>query len=395
MTRIPAICGGLPLFPNGPPPWSPAAEAVADALARAVTDGAWNRYHGPSTAALCERLAERVGVRHVLPCSSGTIATELALRGLDIGPGDEVVLGGYDFPGNFRAIEAVGARPVLVDLEPQERCIDVEQALVACGPTTKAIIATHLHGGLVDMPRLMPGAAERGIAVVEDACQAPGATIAGRSAGGWGDVGTFSFGGSKLLTAGRGGAVVTHRDDVAQRIKIYCERGNHAFPLSELQATVLLPQLAVLDELQARRAANVQRLVQRWQERTSPLRLLPAVTERTAERAFYKLGCWFDRGERGNSRTQLAAAVRAEGVAFDVGFRGFVGRSERRCRRAGDLTVARAAAEQTLVLHHPLLLAEAAVVDAAADVLFDLAERAAAGTLPRVEVDSGPIGREA
>jgi perosamine synthetase len=385
----------VPLFPNGPPPWNPAAEAVAEALARGVADGTWNRYHGPNTAALCEQLVGRLDVRHVFPCSSGTIATELALRGLDVGPGDEVVLGGYDFPGNFRAIEAVGARPVLVDLEPNERCLDVEQALAACGPTTKAIVATHLHGGLVDMPRLMREAAERGIAVVEDACQAPGATLAGRSVGSWGDVGTFSFGGSKLLTAGRGGAVVTNRDDAAQRVKIACERGNHAFPLSELQATVLLPQLAMLDELHARRAANVQRLARRWQERAALLRAFPAVLERPIERAYYKVGCWFDAGERGNDRTQLAAAVQAEGIALDVGFRGFVGRSERRCRRVGDLTVARSAAEQTLVLHHPLLLAEAAVVEAAAEVILDLAERAAEGTLPRLATASSPTGREA
>src|SRR5262249_4920495 len=152
----------------------------------------------------------------------------------------------YDFPGNFRAIEAIGARPVLVDLAAGAWTLDVEQVLAAISSQTKAIIVSHLHGSLADMRRLREIADERGLAVVEDACQVPGARVEGKAAGSWGDCGVFSFGGSKLLTAGRGGAVVTNRDEVVQRIKIYCERGNDAFPMSELQAAVLEPQIPLL-----------------------------------------------------------------------------------------------------------------------------------------------------
>src|SRR5690606_8468971 len=138
----------------------------------------------------------------------------LALRGLKIGPGDEVLLAGYDFAGNFRAIEAVGARPALIDINPATWCLDVDLLESAIGPETRAVIASHLHGGLVPMRRLMQLASARGIAVVEDACQAPGAIIDGRRAGTWGDAGVLSFGGSKLLTAGRGGAVLTQSAEV-------------------------------------------------------------------------------------------------------------------------------------------------------------------------------------
>src|SRR5205823_2149954 len=136
-----------------------------------------------------------------------------------------------------------GARPVLVDLARGSWTIDVDQVAAALAPETKAVIASHLHGSPADMPRLRELADRHGMAIVEDACQVPGALVGGKPAGSWGDCGVFSFGGSKLLTAGRGGAIVTNRDDVLQRIKIACERGNNAFPLSELQAAVLIPQI--------------------------------------------------------------------------------------------------------------------------------------------------------
>jgi perosamine synthetase len=178
-----------PAFPDGPPAWPIPDDDVRAALDAAYADGSWGRYHGPNCQRLRAALAEYHGVEHVTLCCSGTIAVELALRGLKVGPDDEVLLAGYDFAGNFRAIEAVGARPALVDIEPATWCLDVERLEAAIAPETRAVIVSHLHGGLVPMRRLMHIAAARGIAVVEDACQAPGAIIDGRRAGTWGDAG--------------------------------------------------------------------------------------------------------------------------------------------------------------------------------------------------------------
>jgi dTDP-4-amino-4,6-dideoxygalactose transaminase len=111
-----ALDGGAPLLPEGPPAWPLADDDVRAALAAVYADGTWGRYSGPHSERLSELLGALCGAEHVWLCSSGTIAVELALRGLKVGPGDEVILGGYDFPGNFRAVEAIGARPVLVDL---------------------------------------------------------------------------------------------------------------------------------------------------------------------------------------------------------------------------------------------------------------------------------------
>lgn len=347
------------------PAWPPADPDVLTALERAYADGSWGRYHGPNSLKLSETLAEMFGVEHVALCCSGTFAVELALRGMKVGPGDEVILAGYDFPGNFRAIEAVGALPVLVDVDPENWNLGAASLPAACSKKTRAVLVSHLHGGLAPMREIVALAAERGLAVVEDACQAPGAIVSGRPAGSWGDVGVLSFGGSKLLTAGRGGAILTRHADVRQRAKIFCEQGNHAFPLSELQAAVLLPQLAKLQARNLRRLAAVERL---WHGLAGIAGLRPLVNRvEPAQPAFYKVGMQYCPEELGGQpRDAFIAAAQTAGLALDAGFRGFALRSPRRCRIAGELLESRRAAVSSLLLHHPLLLQPDELIDRAA-----------------------------
>jgi dTDP-4-amino-4,6-dideoxygalactose transaminase len=348
---------------------------VRAALERAYADGSWGKYHGEHGERLRERLAQMHTVQHAWLCSSGTIAVELALRGLKIGEGDEVILAAYDFPGNFRAVEAVGARPVLIDLMPGAWTLDVHEVAEAISPESRAIIASHLHGCIADLPRLRALADESGLAIVEDACQVPGALIAGRPVGSWGDAGVLSFGGSKLLTAGRGGAIVTSRDDVLQRIKIFSERGNDAFPLSELQAAVLLPQLAQLSGENQQRLEAVRLLLAACGQLEGLTAFeMPAGPETLP--AFYKLP-WLlagnsdacDTPEFGRRRQHFLAAVRAEGVAMDEGFRGFARRTSQRCRVVGSLANARMAAAGTAILHHPVLLEPAPLIARVAEAI--------------------------
>ena len=109
-------------------------------------------------------LRELLQIDHVLLCGSGNYAVELGLRALKIGPGDEVILAAYDYPGNFLSILAVGALPVLVDVEPRTWNLSLDAVREAVGPATRAILASHLHGGAVPMPALMTlaGAGSRG-----------------------------------------------------------------------------------------------------------------------------------------------------------------------------------------------------------------------------------------
>lgn len=361
----PALHGGRPAVADGPPAWPPPDPEVLAALEAAYADGGWGRYHGPRGDRLREILAAMHEVPHVTLCSSGTVAVELALRGVGVEPGDEVVLAAYDFPGNFRAIEAIGATPVLVDIDPRSWCLDERQLAAAHGPAVRAILVSHLHGGLAAMREIREFAHERNIRVVEDACQAPGATVQGRAAGSWGDCGVLSFGGSKLLTAGRGGAVLTPRAEVHQRMKIFSHRGNDVFPLSELQAAVLPPQCAKLAARNAVRSARVAQLL----AATRGLKWLTSVENRVAgEPSYYKLA-WRYEPSGALSRETFSAACRAEGVAMDAGFRGFARRTARRCRKVGSLEHAARAAERTLLLHHPVLLADPSRIDAVAAAL--------------------------
>ena len=351
---LPAILGGAPLLPQGPPDWPPPDDGVRLALEAAFADGSWGKYCGGNVERLEAALARLLGTPHVLTCSSGTLAVEVALRALGAG-GGEVVLAAYDYAGNFLCVHSVGAMPVLADVAPANWNLDVGRLADALTERTKAVIVSHLHGGLVPMREVMEVCSARGVAVIEDAAQCPGASVQGRPAGTWGDVGVFSFGGSKLLSAGRGGALVTARADVAQRAKLTLGRGNNLLsPLSELQAAVLLPQLDLLPSRHRQRAAAVARLTELL---AGVPGLTPFANDAEGSPAYYKVGLRYDEPAFGVPRDTLVKAMRLEGVALDQGFRALhVGRARSRWRAAGDLSEAERAHRGCLVLHHPVLL---------------------------------------
>ncbi len=349
---------------------------MLQALQAAYRDGSWGKYHGAYVERLEAALGAYHGVEFALTCGSGTFAVELALRALKVGPGDEVVLAAYDYPGNFLSVHAVGAQPVLVDVESGNWNLGPNRLGEAIGPATRAVITSHLHGGLVPMREVMQIASARGVAVVEDAAQAPGAEVQGRKAGTWGDAGVLSFGGSKLLTAGRGGALLTRRADVHQRARVWLLRGNHVCPLSELQAAVLLPQLDKLDARNARRATNVKRLAAALGPALAPF----VNREGAGAPGYYKVGFQYDAERFGLPRARFVAALRAEGVAFDEGFRALhAGRSPKRFRKVGELTEAERAGAGAVVLHHPVLLGGAADVEEVAAAVRKVRQWAAAG----------------
>lgn len=373
MSDLPAVLGGRPVRPQGPPTWPPADADILGALTRAYHDGSWGVYHGPGCAALKHALRTQLQIEHVLLCGSGTFAVELGLRALKVSSGDEVLLSAYDFPGNFLNIHAVGAMPVLVDAAPANWNLAVDRLDMATSQACKAVIVSHLHGGLVPMRELTAWAKDRGISVLEDAAQCPGATVQGRPAGTWGDAGIISFGGSKLLSAGRGGALLTPHDEVGQRARTYSLRGNLVCPLSELQAAVLMPQLRKLDERNRQRTDNVERLVQQLADIPG---LKPFGQGRElGEPGYYKLGLQYEATAFGLPRARFVAAVRAEGVALAEGFpAAHVGRSPRRFRAGTELTEAERAHHGCVVLHHPVLLATAADVDEAARAIRKIYE---------------------
>src|SRR5436305_13775146 len=115
---LPALLGGPAVRPAGPPDWPGPEADVIGALMRAMADGSWGRYDGGHVTRLDSELARFHGVEFAQTCASGTLAVEAALRAIPVGPGDEVILAGYDYGGNFLTVHAVGATPVLVDVSP-------------------------------------------------------------------------------------------------------------------------------------------------------------------------------------------------------------------------------------------------------------------------------------
>lgn len=372
----PAILGGRPVRPAGPPGWPRLNEAVSKVLRGMAESGEWGRYLGPYVPELSRRLAQFHSVEHALTCSSGTVAVELALHGVGVQSGDEVIVAAYDFKSNFQNILQLKAVPVLVDLHPQTRQLDVNQVESALTVKTRAILVSHLHGGVVPMPQLRQLVESRSIAIVEDACQNPGAMIDGRRAGSWGDAGVLSFGGSKLLTAGRGGAILTSKAEIAERIKRYVMRGNDAYPLSEIQAAIVLPQLDLLDEFNERRSKAVVRICAEVADLgLSPLQLPIS----RLQPGYYKLGFRYDPEQfSGLARDTFAEAMRAEGIAMDPGFRAnHLIHASRRFRAVGELAEATRADADLVVLHHPVLLEDNEAIDQIAEAVRKIRRNAA------------------
>jgi perosamine synthetase len=280
------------------------------------------------------------------------------LRSLGVGPGNEVVMAAYDYEPNFLTIHAIGARPVLIDVSPNNWNFDPAHLPSAITPQSKAILCSHLHGGIVPMREVMEIARKHRIGVVEDACQASGAIVQGKLAGTWGEVGVLSFGGTKLLSAGRGGALLFSDSQLHQRAKVWLHRGLQQWaPLSELQAAALRPQLR---KLQSRTNTRWER-VREMLDKENALASVPGIAAFTnsvsdSVPAFYKVGFQFTPSAFGLSRELFVKAVRAEGIAFDTGFKALhVGRSPSRFRAIGSLTHATSAHECCVALHHPVL----------------------------------------
>jgi dTDP-4-amino-4,6-dideoxygalactose transaminase len=242
---------------------------------------------GPVNAEFEKAFAERIGVRHALGVSSGTDALLVALMALGVGPGDEVVTSPFSFFASTGEISRLGARPVFADIEPETFNLDANRLPAAITPRTKVVLPVHLYGQCCDMDTIREVAGE--IPVVEDACQAVGATWFRRAAGSLGSLGAFSFYPTKNLgAAGDAGAVTTNDDDLAAlvsslRLHGESKRYHHTrvggnFRMDSLQAAVLLAKLPRLDAWTDRRIAIAARYGELlWDAEVAGRIALPAV----------------------------------------------------------------------------------------------------------------------
>jgi dTDP-4-amino-4,6-dideoxygalactose transaminase len=191
---------------------------------------------GAEVAAFEEEFARYCGVRHAVGVASGTSALELALRALEVGPGDEVITAANTFVATTLAIAQTGARPVLADVDPLTYTIDPRSVATAITSRTRAIVPVHLYGQCAEMGPILDVARDHGLAVVEDACQAHGALYQGRRAGSFGDAAAFSFYPSKNLgAAGDAGMIVTDDDALAEMVRLLRNYGQREKYHSDLR----------------------------------------------------------------------------------------------------------------------------------------------------------------
>ena len=223
---------------------------------------------GPRVAELEEQFAAFIGVGHAVATSSGTTALHLALLGLGVEEGDEVVTVPFTFIASANSILFTGGRPVFVDVDERDFTMAVDQLEAAITPRTKAIMPVSLYGQPADMVAIGDVAERHGLAIVEDAAQAHGAAIGERKSGSWG-AGTFSFYPTKNMTTGEGGMITTDDGELADRVRLLREHGmkvryhhdivGYNFRMTDLAAAIGLAQLPKLPGFNDRRRAIAAR----------------------------------------------------------------------------------------------------------------------------------------
>lgn len=227
---------------------------------------------GPRVAEFEARFAELCGVKHAVAVASGTAALWVTLLAHEIGPGDEVITTPFSFIASSNCALFVGARPVFVDIEPDTCLMDADAIESRITERTRAILPVHLYGQSCDMAAIMEVAGRHHLTVIEDACQAHGATFEGRSVGSFG-TGCFSFYPTKNMTTGEGGMVTTNDDALAERLRLLRNHGQsqryrhdvlgYHFRTTDIQAAIGLAQIGKLPGWNEQRIANARCLSER------------------------------------------------------------------------------------------------------------------------------------
>jgi perosamine synthetase len=227
---------------------------------------------GPKTKTFEKEFAEYIGVEHAVAVTNGTIALDVALKALKLGPGDEVITSAFSFISSGNCILFQNAKPVFADIDPRTFNIDPSDVAEKITAKTKALIPIHMFGQPAKMDALKEIAEDKGIFLVEDAAQAHGAEYKGQKAGSIGDMGCFSFYATKNMTAGEGGMITTNDPKLAGKARLLINHGqsqkyNHGtlgynYRMTELCAAIGSVQLKKLDEFNAKRRENAQLLTQ-------------------------------------------------------------------------------------------------------------------------------------
>ena len=318
---------------------------------------------GPFLRRFEAQMAEACGTRHAVAVSGGTAALHVAVLGLGLSPGDEVVTTPFSFVASSNAVLYAGATPRFVDIDPATYHLDLEAAARALGPATRGILAVDCFGLPMDWPALARLAERHELFLLDDACHALGARVGERAIGGWGTAAAFGFYPNKQITTGEGGCLTTDSDALAARCRSLRNQGRaedgrmeHVrlgfnYRMSELQAALGCAQLERLPELLARRA----RVAAWYREALVPLQrdlVLPVEVEGTRRSWFVYVVRLADHFAD-EARDALVARLRAQGIGCAPYFPSIHLQPYYRRRfgfKPGDFPVCEAVSARTLAL---------------------------------------------
>lgn len=346
------------------PTWPQWTDADLEAVRGVLDSGAWNGVDAPAVTAFEQRWAAYTGARHAICAANGTDTLLLALHALGIGAGDEVIVPGYTFLATASAVALAGATPVFADIDPESYCLDPAAVDAAVTSRTAAVIVVHLGGHPADLDGLAAVCRRHGLALVEDAAHAHGARHRDRPVGALADIGSWSFQGSKNLTAGEGGAVTTNDDALAERVRSLRNQGrvtggawyeHHRLGwnsrLTAMQAALLSTGLDRLPGQVRAREAAAGYLDSRLGDLVNPQGRAAWVTTHAHHLYLFR----YNRGPLG----EFVDAVRAQGVPATAGYPVPLYRQPLFAGRYDDvhLSETERACRETVWLPHELLLA--------------------------------------
>jgi perosamine synthetase len=330
----PALLGG-PKIRTRPFPWWPITNTIdEEAILETMRSGEWFRGTGQQVNRFEQAYKELTGARNCLAVANGTSALYLALNGIGIEPGDEVVVPPYTFIATVNAVLRQYALPVFVDTDRETFQIDAKKIETSISSRTKAILPVHLGGSSCDLDAILSVAARHQIPVIEDACQAHLAEWRGRKVGTYGAAGCFSFQASKNLNSGEGGAILTDDHNLYERLFTFHNNGTSREPkhttfsydgtganfrLTEFQAAILMAQMTRIEEQAKTRTANALYL-------TSQLKEIPGIAparmyEGCTRNAYHLYMFRYEQEEfAGLPKNSFLRALRAEGIPASPGY---------------------------------------------------------------------------
>lgn len=306
-------------IPVAKPDISPLEEAY---VAEAMRSG-WISSLGPFVEKFERSFAEMCGTQFALGVTSGTTALHLALLGLDVRPGDEVLVPAFTYVATANAVRYVGGEPVFVDIDPQTWCIDPAKLEDQITRRTRGIIAVHVYGHSADMDAINHLAAVHGLWVVEDAAEAHLGRYKGRMTGGLARVGTFSFYGNKILTSGEGGAVTLNDPHLYKRLRVLRGQGadpdrRYYFPIVGYNFRITNVACAILCAQLERSNKILRRRLDVFQRYEELLRDVPGIGLQPVApcvfRAPWLFSITIDEERLGGTRDGVMATLKQEGI---------------------------------------------------------------------------------